>query len=408
LSAALAHPDPTIRLVAFDALLIREQRPDSAALALRAFELGGERSLGGCIPRAQSIALPLFTAILQTAQQEQARRFLDALPVANATKSAASNFPASNFPGGTFGRTNKFSGPRVDIADYLMRHPSDAKLFAPTLRRWAAAEVPYALAALSNVGLQADLPRLQSAAEAGDFAQLLGRDDAPIYAAALAYYQARRSNVAAGINTIPTGQAERGGVAGQWFQYVYSLPEAKAMALFAEIFAEATPTAARSAQLRTLQQALYYTPTRLAINKALWQHHQILLPAQAEAVLAADPNAAQSAARLLSDSTWKSQISDQGALEKRDYCDDYAGVVAPLMHHLAPKAQQLYLLHALSNEPACALARYLTASSASSEPAQRAIQQALRARIAREHGAIKAMLEQQLESLRFLSPGLDG
>jgi hypothetical protein len=403
LSAALAHADPTVRLAAFDALLIREQRPDSATLALRAFELGGERNIGDCIPRAQSIALPLFTAILQTAQHEQARLFLDALPLTNATKSAA-----SNLQGGAFARINKFSGPRVDIADYLMRHPSEAKLFAPTLRRWVTADVPYALAALSKLGLQADLQHLQSAAEAGDFSQLLGRDDAPIYAAALAYYQARRSKVAAGINAIPTGQIERGGVAGQWFQYVYSLPEAKAMALFGEIFAEATPVAARSVQLRTLQQALYYTPTRLAINQALWYQHQILLPAQAEAVLAADPKAAPSAARLLNDSTWKSQIGDPNALEKSEYCDHYAGVVAPLMHQLAPKVQQLYILHALNNEPACALARYLSAGGTSSESAQRAIQQALRARIARERGAIKTMLEQQLHSLKFLWPGLDG
>ncbi len=282
LEAGLAHRDPTIRLTAFDALLIREHRKDAGALAIRAFQLGGNRDVGGCMSAYESIALVLFKAIVQIGQMEQATLFLDSLDIPAKTQGL------------------KLSGdPLVEISNYLTSHPADAARFAPTLRRWVQADSRYAIAALSAAGLKADLPRLQAVADAGDFTQLLGRDEAPIYQAARTYYQARRTVVSRQDGGATGSSKINEPIAWQWFKYVYSLPDAKASALFAEIFAAATPPAARTEQLRTLYQALGYVMPRNAIDTQLWQQHQILLPRQAGAILAADPKAAETAAAQL-------------------------------------------------------------------------------------------------------------
>ena len=384
LEAGLAHRDPTIRLTAFDALLVREHRKDSGALAIRAFQRGGTRNIGGCIPQSQSIALAIFTAILQSGQLDQATQFLDALAI----------------PAKTTG-LKLLGDPLEDISNYLTSHPSDAALFAPTLRRWVQADSRKAIAALSAAGLSADLPRLQAVADAGDFAQLLGRDDAPIYQAAKAYYQARRSVVSTQDGTTRNSKIKVP-IAGQWFRYVYSLPDAKAAALFAEIFSDLTPAAARTNQLRTLYQSLEYETPRIAIDTQLWKQHQVLLPRQAGAILAEDPKAPETAVRLLSSSTWQSQISDPETMQKANYCSNYAEVMAPLMRQLPAKAQEKYLMHALNNEPVCAIDAYLRAATV--KPA--AALQVLRARSAREQGALRNQVDRAVQTVKLLWPAV--
>ena len=381
LEAALAHSDPTIRLTAFDALSIREGRKDLAALAIRAYKLGGATNIGSCISQMQSIGFELFTAILQSGQLDQATLFMDSLDYQ--TKSRFTLELAGN--------------PVTEIAAYLTKHPSDAAQFAPILRRWALADQPYAVLALAAGGLKADLPRLQSVADAGEFSKLLRRDDAAIYQAARAYYLARRAFVSTQKRSGAADQSISGGVSRDWFQYAYSLADDKAAALFAEIFAAATPKAARIEQLRTLHASLIYSANRKSMNALLWQQHEILLPQHAATILAADPKAAKTAMRLLSGSEWSSQISDLAKLQSADYCYEYASIMTPLMNLLPPKPQETYLLYALDNEPACAIASYLNSTTVKPVTAI----QVLSARIARERGKSKALLEAALQTARY-------
>lgn len=387
LEAALTHPDPTIRLTAFDALSIREGRKDLAALAIRTYKLGGASNIGSCISHLQSIGFELFTAILQSGQLEQATQFMDSLDYQ--TKTRLSLELAGN--------------PVTEIASYLTQHRSDAAQFAPILRRWALADKPYAVLALAAAGLKADLPRLQSVAEAGDFSQLLGRDDAAIYQSAKSYYVARRTFDSTQKRSEIGNQSMREGVSSQWFQYAYSLADDKAAALFAEIFAAATPKAARTEQLRTLHASLVYSANRKSMNALLWQRHQILLPQHAEAILAADPNAGKTAMRLLSSADWPSQIADPVKLQTMEYCSDYASSMAPLLKLLPPKPQETYLLYALDNEPACAIANYL--GSATVKPFS--APQVLGTRIAREQGKVKALLEAAVQAESYQWPELN-
>ncbi len=388
LEAALAHQDPTIRLTAFDALSIRERRKDLSALAIRANKLGGASSIGSCIPQMQSIGFDLFTAILQSGQMHETTLFMDSLDYQ--TKTRLSLELAGN--------------PVTEIAAYLTQHPNNAAQFAPILRRWAQADTRYSVSALAAAGLSADLPRLKTVADAGDFSQLLGRDDAAIYQSAQSYYVARRTFDSTQKRSEIDNQSRREGVSSQWFQYAYSLADDKAAALFAEIFAAATPKAARTEQLRTLHAALIYSANRKSMNALLWRQHEILLPQHAAAILAADPNAAKTALRLLSNTEWSSQITDLAKLQTTDYCYDYASIMTPLMNLLPLKPQETYLLYALDNEPACAIASYLT--SANVKPLTAA--QVLSARIARERGKSQVLLAAALQTARYQWPELDG
>ena len=388
LEAALAHQDPTIRLTAFDALLIRERRKDLAELAIRANKLGGASNIGSCISHMQSIGFELFTAVLQSGQMDQATLFMDSLDYQ--TKSGLALELAGN--------------PVTEIAGYLTKHRNDAAEFAPTLRRWATADTRNSVAALAAAGLKADLPRLQSIADAGEFSQLLGRDDASIYQSAKSYYLARRTIVSTQKRSETGNPSLRNGVSREWFQYAYSLADDKAAALFAEIFAAATPKAARIEQLRTMYAALLYSANRKSMNALLWQQHQILLPQHAAAILAADVNAAKTAVRLLSSAEWPGQITDLAKLQTTDYCYDYANIMTPLMKLLPPKAQETYLLYALDNEPACAIASFLTSTNV--KPLTAA--QVLSARIARERGKSKALLVEALQSASYQWPELNG
>ena len=174
------------------------------------------------------------------------------------------------------------------------------------------------------------------------------------------------------------------------------MPDEKAATLFAEIFADATPAAARIEQLNTLYASLLYMAPRKSMNTLLWQRHQVLLPQHAEAILAADPYAAKTAARLLSNSDWPSQIFDLAKLQKLNYCASYTGTMTPLMKQLPAKSQESYLLFALSNEPACAISSFLIGATVN--PA--AARQILSARIARESGETKVILQQALQAVR--------
>ena len=171
---------------------------------------------------------------------------------------------------------------------------------------------------------------------------------------------------------------------------------------FAEIFSALTPAAARTNQLRTLYQSLEYETPRIAIDTQLWKQHQVLLPRQAGAILAEDPKAPETAVRLLSSSTWQSQISDPETMQKANYCSNYAEVMAPLMRQLPAKAQEKYLMHALNNEPVCAIDAYLRAATV--KPA--AALQVLRARSAREQGALRNQVDRAVQTVKLLWPAV--
>jgi hypothetical protein len=379
LEAALDHPNPTIRLTAFDALLIREQRNDSAALAIRALELGGSTEVGDCMPFHQSISLALFEAILQSGKIDQATAFIDSLDVQTDAR------PSLKLLG----------DPIWEISEFLSRTPSDAALFAPTLRRWALADQGNAVSALSAAGQTADLPYLLSVAKQGDFSALMGRDDAEIVAEAKSYYQARRA-------VLSTSKRDKLGVSYAWFQYVYSLPSAKASELIAEIFSEDTPPKARTKQLQTLYSALSHAngTGKELLGSLLWQRHQILLPQHAAAVLAADPNAGKTAAALLSNDQWRSQITDLLELEKSTYCSAYSEIITALLRRLPTKAQGIYLTHAMNHEAPCAIASLVNASNAGSIEAV----QALTARVAREKGEVKSLVAAALKATEYAWP----
>ncbi len=70
------------------------------------------------------------------------------------------------------------------------------------------------------------------------------------------------------------------------------------------------------------------------------------------------------------------------------------------MHQLPAQAQEKYLLHALNNEPACAIDDYLDAATVKPTAAA----QVLRTRMAREKGNIRKLVEQALQTVQLLWP----
>ena len=76
--------------------------------------------------------------------------------------------------------------------------------------------------------------------------------------------------------------------------------------------------------------------------------------------------------------------------------------MTPLMNLLPPKPQETYLLYALDNEPACALASYLSSTTVKPVTAI----QVLSARIARERGKTKGLLAAALQTARYQWPEL--
>jgi hypothetical protein len=125
---ALEYASLDVRLLAFDALLIRYAAPNPGALAVKLFKKGGVRKIGSCIQYNESVAVVIFKALRQTDDPHGAQIFLDSL--------------ATWDDGGNMDRfTNP--DPRQHIANHLAGNPRLAKMYAASLRLWANANVPY-------------------------------------------------------------------------------------------------------------------------------------------------------------------------------------------------------------------------------------------------------------------------
>ena len=363
LERALAHAEREVRLIAFDALLVRKLHEKPTELARQLLARGGVVNSDSCIPVPQSSAVALFLALERSPHPRAAVDFVSTLPV---HRLASGESPmAVGF------------GPRHEISELLASSPWRLSAHATSLRRWAdeelvameshrkaieAAELKQAWKlglgpnfeggrALSMLNEAQDLPRLLRLARLGEFWALGTRAETPLLEQASLF---QRSECWSGGTHC---KHYRSSARSAWYRYVLGLPAPSALPLLEALLA-AKPQGTERQDVISQLLALSHAAMDPDIAIALWQRHAILLPTHANAALVR-PVEPTAFARLR-DTAWLAPYGRAEA-QGKPYCSGYAGVVKQLFVKLSPDQRLTALEHAFAYEPACALADYARA-----------------------------------------------